>query len=105
MARAVHVGGHATLSARQIAHQISDCQARYVLFSTADQVAKLATVERDLPRGLQFYSYEVTELEINGQPVVPLTELCTAIGKDSAKSIADEALERTKPGDLATILY
>src|SRR5882757_4160498 len=40
IARAVHVAVHATLSARQIAHQISDCQARFVLLSTADQVAK-----------------------------------------------------------------
>jgi long-chain acyl-CoA synthetase len=105
MARAVHVAVHATLSARQIAHQVSDCQARFVLLSTADQVAKLITAEQELPRGLQFYSYEATELEINQQPVVPLTELYTAIGKDSARAIAEEAIERTKAGDLATILY
>src|SRR3954471_3638247 len=41
LARAVHVAVHSTLSARQIAHQIVDCQTRFVLLSTADQVAKL----------------------------------------------------------------
>jgi long-chain acyl-CoA synthetase len=105
MACAVHVAVHATLSARQIAYQIVDSQARFVLLSAADQAAKLATAEQDLPRGLQFYSYEVTELEINQQPIVPFTELFTALGKDSSKAIVEEAIERTSPGDLATILY
>jgi len=103
--RGVHVALHASLSGRQIAWQIADCGARIVVLSTAAQVAKLSAIATALPRGLQFFTYESVEAEISEQPVLPLTELFAAIGKDGTEPIVREASSKTKPGDLATILY
>jgi long-chain acyl-CoA synthetase len=104
-ARGVHVALHASLSAQQIAWQIVDCGANVVLLSTAAQAAKLAAHATFLPRRLQYFAYEPVEADIAGQPILPLTELFAAIGKDAAEPIVREALSETKPGDLATILY
>jgi len=103
--RGVHVALHASLSGRQIAWQIADCGARIVVLSTAAQVAKLSAIATALPRGLQFFTYESVEAEISGQPVLPLTELFAAIGKDGTEPIVREASSKTRPSDLATILY
>ena len=105
LARGVHVAVHATLSAQQIAQQIADCEAKFVLISTAAQVDRLAAKEITLPRGLQFFSYDTVEAEIAGQPIAPFTDLFGGIGKNATQPIVDEALRETKPGDLATILY
>ncbi len=45
------------------------------------------------------------ESTIAEQPVLPLTELFAAIGKDSSAQIQQDAIASTKPSDLATILY
>ncbi len=105
LARGVHVAIHASLSGQQIAHQIADSGARIVLLSTAEQAGKLAAAGISLPPGLQFFSYDSMESTIAEQPVLPLTELFAAIGKDSAAQIQHEAVANTKPSDLATILY
>ncbi len=54
---------------------------------------------------MQFYSYEPIEAEIGRQPILPFTELFAGIGKDTVDLIVQEAIEQTKPDDLATILY
>ncbi len=105
LARGVHVAVHVALSAQQIAYQIADSEASFVILSTEAQAERLATAEISLPRNLQFYCYESTEIEIGGQPVVPFTELYSGIGRDATQPIVDEALRETKPSDLATILY
>lgn len=105
MARAVHVAVHAGLSAQQIAFQIADSDARIVLLSGAEQVAKLASVGEKLPRGLQFYSYEPVEVSIAGQEVLPFGDLFVGLGKKGLEGIEEESLAHTRSTDLATILY
>jgi long-chain acyl-CoA synthetase len=105
LARGVHVAVHASLSGPQIAWQIADSGACLVLLSTSEQAQKLAADGVSLPHGLQFFSYESVEAEIARQHVLPLTELFAAIGKHGADPIVREALEQTKPADMATILY
>jgi long-chain acyl-CoA synthetase len=104
MARGVHVALHASLSGQQIAWQIADSESQIVVLSTAEQANKLAAVGAALPRGLQFFSYELADGEIAGQPILPFTELLAAGRKDVA-AMVNEALDHTEPGDLATILY
>ncbi|HEY2882555.1 MAG TPA: AMP-dependent synthetase/ligase, partial [Pirellulales bacterium] len=105
MARGVHVAVHSVLSAQQIAYQIADSEAKIVLLSTNEQVQKMAGAADRLPRGLQYYSYDASETEIAGQPVLPFTELFVAPGKEAALELEQESLKQTKPDDLATILY
>ena len=105
LARGVHVALHASLSGQQIAWQIADSGAKLVLLSTVEQVHKLAAVGESLPRGLHFFSYESHEVEIAGQSVLPFTELMAAVGKETVQSIMQEAIDQTKPADMATILY
>ncbi|HZZ27870.1 MAG TPA: AMP-dependent synthetase/ligase, partial [Pirellulales bacterium] len=105
VARGVHVALHASLSGSQIAWQIANSEAQMVLLSTAEQAGKLAVESLALPRGLQFFSYEPTEREIAGQPILPFTELFSAIGKDAADPLLQESLVQTTADDLATILY
>ncbi len=105
LVRGVHVALHASLSGQQIAWQITDSGANIVVLSTAGQINKLAAQGIALPHGLHFYSYEHVEDEIGGQPVLPFTELFAGIGKDTLDLIVREAVEQTRPDDLATILY
>jgi long-chain acyl-CoA synthetase len=105
LARGVHVAVHASLSSRQIAHQITDSGARIVLLSTADQAAKLSAEGISLPHGLQLFSHDSIESTVADQPVLPITELFAAVGKEVAAQIQQEALANTKSSDLATILY
>ena len=105
LARGVHVAAHASLSGRQVAQQIADCGARHVILSTEEQATKLATWADALPQGLQFYSYDAVEATIAGQEVQPVSELLAAVGKQTIAQLQSEALERTSPTDLATILY
>ncbi len=105
LARGVHVAVHASLSGQQIAHQIADCGGRLVVLSTEQQTAKLAAVADALPQGLQFYAYDAVETSIVGQQVQPFSELLAAVGKQTIAQLQTEALERTRPTDLATILY
>lgn len=105
LVRGVHVAIHAALAGKQIAWQIADSGAKLAILSTSKQAAKLATDGISLPHGLQFFSYESTEVEIGGQPVLPFSELFAATGRNSVADIVHAALEQTKPGDMATILY
>jgi long-chain acyl-CoA synthetase len=105
LARGVHVAVHASLSGAQIAWQLADCGAGLALISTAAQVQKLASVSGALPHGLQMFCYEHVEAEIDGQHISPFTELFAAVGKDATAQIVQQALDQTRPDDLATILY
>ncbi|HEY2760257.1 MAG TPA: AMP-dependent synthetase/ligase [Pirellulales bacterium] len=108
LARGVHVAIHSVLSGQQIAFQIADSGARIVVLSTtaqADKLVKALASGALLSNDLQFYCYDSTEVEIGGQPVQPFTELFAATGRDAADAIEKEALNQTKPGELATILY
>ncbi|HEY2882251.1 MAG TPA: AMP-dependent synthetase/ligase, partial [Pirellulales bacterium] len=105
LARGVHVAVHVSLSGPQIAWQIADSGAEIAIVSTAAQTNKLAADGISLPPGIHFYSYEHVEAEIGGQPVLPFTELLAAVGKNAVDPVMDEALNRTQPGDMATILY
>ncbi len=105
VARGVHVAVHSVLSGRQIAYQIVNSEARLVVISSTSQAEKLSAVANSLPPGLQYYSYEPLEATIAGQPIAPFTDLFAGIGRDAPREIAQEALDRTRPDDLATILY
>jgi long-chain acyl-CoA synthetase len=105
VARGVHVAVHSVLSGRQIAYQIVNSEARLVVISSNSQAEKLSAAANLLPHGLQYYSYEPLEATIAGQPIAPFTDLLAGIGRDAPRAIAQEALDRTRPDDLATILY
>jgi long-chain acyl-CoA synthetase len=105
VARGVHVAVHSVLSGSQIAYQIANSEARIVVISTQAQAEKLSAAGVSLPSGLQFYSYEPLDVTIAGQSIEPFTELLGGIGRDAPRELLQEALDRTKPDDLATILY
>jgi long-chain acyl-CoA synthetase len=105
LARGVHVAVHAPLSGPQIAYQIADSDAKFVVLAGEEQAKKLTSENVSLPRGLQYYSYDSVEQTIGGQEVLPFTELFAAVGKDVVAGLEREACENTKPNDLATILY
>jgi len=74
-ARAVHVPLHASLAAPQIAAQTADCGARVVLISGEEQAAKLASLERDLPREIEVRTYDPCQSRLAGNEIKQLDPL------------------------------
>jgi long-chain acyl-CoA synthetase len=105
MARAIHVAVHATLTGPQIAYQIKDSGATVVIVSGPEQAQKLAAVADQLPRDIQYLSYDACSEKIGSQSVRRLGELVEHASDEEAKKIQQRALAETKPEDLATILY
>jgi long-chain acyl-CoA synthetase len=105
LAGAVHVAVHATLSGPQMAFQILDTGAQLVLLSNATVAEQLNKAQVEWPGGARFFSYEPGNHTIGGHPVEPWGKAVDAQSDCSFESLAAEAVQRTRPDDLATILY
>jgi len=118
LAGGVHIAVHATLSGAQMAFQILDTDARIVLLSTSSAAGQLNQANVHWPNDVRFFSYEPVEQRIGGFGVESWAD-CVATdhsawassAADSAhptalfELLAEEAVARTQPDDLATILY
>jgi long-chain acyl-CoA synthetase len=100
--RGVHVAVHSVLSGPQIAWQIRDCGARILFLSNAEQSAKLAADNLDLPDDLCLVTFD----RVEQSPAIVFADLLATVKDDTdADSILASALADTRPDDLATILY
>jgi long-chain acyl-CoA synthetase len=105
LAGAVHVAVHATLSGPQMAFQILDTGAQLVLLSNATVAEQLNKAQVEWPGGARFFSYEPGNHTIGGHPVEPWGKAVDEKSDCSFESLAAEAVQCTRPDDLATILY
>jgi long-chain acyl-CoA synthetase len=105
IARGIHVAVHAILTGPQIAWQINNCGAKLVVVSGPEQAQKLAAVAAELPKGLKFVSFDPCREEIGGQPIEQLSKYVAEAGEAEGKKLEQEAIEKTQPTDLVTILY
>lgn len=105
LAQGVHVPVHAPLTGEQIAWQIADSGARFVLLSGPQQAAKLAACSDRLPTGLEFYSFDPCEATIGGRPVKLFAELESSVKSNLGREVERQALLGVTPDSLATILY
>ena len=105
--RGVHVAVHSALSGPQIAWQIRDCDARAVFLSNAEQVAKLAADNLELPNGFCTVTFDPVQSQKIGQwPTMPMINVLPKMPVDDvADAMQAAALAETRPDDLATILY
>ena len=102
---AVTVPVYSTLTAEQCRHILADAGARAVILSDAAQLAKVRTIQRDLP-GLEFII--PMEPQPAGGPLDRSWEQVTGAG--ARARAADPLLfqgeaDLTKPDDLATVIY
>jgi long-chain acyl-CoA synthetase len=101
----VHVAVHATLSGPQMAFQILDTDAKVVLLNGPDAARELGAAHVEWPQEVQFFSYDPVDLSIAERHVQRWSAFSATNPSDSFEPLAELALERTDPGDLATILY
>lgn len=93
---AINVPIHAAMSPQQTAWEISDCRPRVVILSTVAQLAKLATVEGQLPRDTSFLAIDACEGSLAGRKVETI---------DSAVLSKPATAAAVAPSDIATIIY
>ncbi|MEX2142510.1 MAG: AMP-dependent synthetase/ligase [Pirellulales bacterium] len=115
LAGGVHVAVHATLSGPQMAFQILDTNARVVLLSGSAAAEALSQAQADWPGDVQFFSYEPVQTAIGGRRVDWWNDVVRGAGQvapvtvgrtvGTAHPTLAAAVKRTKPDDLATILY
>ncbi len=105
LCQAVHVAVHASLSGKQIAEQVVDCEPRLIVVSNAAQSAKLNDLAQSLPAGVPLLSHDADGLATGGRPWECLTRLAESAEWRRGHDLEREALERTTPDTLATILY
>lgn len=105
-ARAVHVPVHASLSASQIAYQVTDSGTRVALLAGPDQAAKLlgyyAEHPQERPAGVRFISYDPCS---EAAEVLCLRDRMPHANQTLADRLMDDARQKVLPDDLATILY
>jgi long-chain acyl-CoA synthetase len=105
MARGIHVAVHATLTGPQIAWQIKNCGAKLVVVSGPEQAQKLAAAANQIPTDVKFVSFDPCEGEIHGQSIQQLKDILEHVTEEQGAALEKEAVEKTKPEDLVTILY
>jgi long-chain acyl-CoA synthetase len=105
LARGIHVAVHSTLSGPQIAWQIGNCGAKIVVVSGPEQAGKLAAVGREIASDVRFLSFDPCKQEIGGRPIELLSKWVAGASEAEGKKLEQEALEKTEPTDLVTILY
>ena len=77
-----------------------------MISSTADKRKSYLPSANSLPPGLQYLFVRTIRSDIAGQPIAPFTELYRGHRSATRRGqIVQEALDETKPDDLATILY
>ena len=105
LCRAVHVALHSSLTGKQLAEQIVDCEPSLIVVSCAAQVAKLESVADSLPKNVPIVSHDVDCGAVAGRPIRSLDEVSSVVDLASGKQLQQDALENTTPDSLATILY
>jgi long-chain acyl-CoA synthetase len=105
LARAIHVAVHSTLTGPQIAYQIKDSGAKLVVVSGPEQAQKLAGVADELPKDIQYLSFDACKEKLGGQSIRRLAELAESTSDEEGRAIEKRALAESQPTDLATILY
>ncbi len=102
----VHVAIHSSLAGPQIVEQIVDCGARLAFVSTAEQAAKFAGYEADLPRDLRWVVFDPPTPSVTRHSLGVLPDLPAIWETEPVdpQPLWDTA-EKIRPGDLATILY
>jgi long-chain acyl-CoA synthetase len=103
----VTVTVYPTLPADQVLHILRDSEARLVFAADAEQLAKLASVERQLSRLRSVVLFDASPESgpASGLRVMTLDEL-EAAGRGSAAETEVEAeARRIRPDDLATLIY
>ncbi len=104
-ARAVHVPIHPTLSGPQIAWQLHHSGCRFVFLSGPHQAAKLTPLADELPRTLQFFSYDPNDSAITALQVTSFNDLCQNATSSDGHRLEKLARNHTTASSLATILY
>ncbi|GMV97946.1 MAG: AMP-binding protein [Phycisphaerae bacterium] len=105
MAGGVNVPIQAALAGPQIAEQIRDCGARLVMLSGPGQAAKLLAVRAELPRGLEFVTFDpCAGLHALGGART-LADLQAGVGANEREQVQARRLAEGTARDLATILY
>ncbi|MEK6249196.1 MAG: AMP-dependent synthetase/ligase, partial [Planctomycetales bacterium] len=99
----VHVPIHATLSARQIAFQITDSGARVVAVPTSERISQLKGMLDDSSNP-QWIVYD-QPLARGPQSIHPWRDCISDIDDEKASEFEALALSRIAATDLATILY
>ena len=103
LCQAVHVAIHASLTGRQIAEQIADCEPRLIVVSNSAQATKLNEVADALPVGIPVFAHDADCVAV-GQRTTGC--LFTDNAEPSrGQALEREALERTTSDTLATLLY
>ncbi|MEX0978954.1 MAG: AMP-dependent synthetase/ligase, partial [Pirellulales bacterium] len=105
MARGIHVAVHSTLSGPQIAWQINNSGAKLVVVSGPEQAANLAPATGEIPPDVRFVSFDPCKKGIGGRAVESLSKLVERASDENVMNLEREALEKTQPSDLATLLY
>ncbi len=105
LARGVQVPVHALLTGSQIAYQIVDSEAVLAILSGPEQAAKLAPEQGHLGDRVRFVSYDACEETLGGEPIPRLWDLAAEVNDAEARRIEADAVAKTRPEDLTTILY
>ncbi len=105
MARGIHVAVHSTLTGPQIAWQINNCGTKLVFVSGPEQAQKLAAAASQFSSDVKFVSFDKCDGEIHGQPIQQISEIVAGCTEEEGQALEKEAVEKTKPDDLVTILY
>jgi long-chain acyl-CoA synthetase len=105
---AVHVPMHTPLAGPQIAWQIAHSQAKTLLVSTQEMLAKALAAPETLPAGTKVFSYEAATPPAGAEAFAPRQIVFTPASPERAAddvAYLKAAAEQDQPGDLATILY
>jgi long-chain acyl-CoA synthetase len=105
MARGIHVAVHSSLTGPQIAWQINDCGAKLVVVSGPEQAEKLAAAAEKINGDIKYVSFDACKQKIGGRTIEPLAKFVAEADEAEGKKLEAEALEKTQPTDLLTILY
>jgi len=101
----IDVPVYPTLPSNQVAYILNDCEAKVILVSTAEQLAKILEIREEVPSLQKIVSFE----DPGGASGVlsfsdVLEEGRRLIDEGSGESFRDRALQ-VKPEDVATLIY
>lgn len=106
LARGVHVPLHATLSAAQVQSQIRDCQPQAIIVSNQDQADKLAALRDEWPDKVALFTHDPCNTPFRpGPDLWQISKASSEVTIDDVERVVAEAVVKTLPNNLATILY
>jgi long-chain acyl-CoA synthetase len=105
LARGIHVAVHSILSGPQIAWQINHSGAKLAVVSGPEQAEKLAAAAGQISGDVKFVSFDACKQKIGGRAIELLAKYVDAADESEGRKLEDQAVEKTQPTDLVTILY